>query len=130
MARPSSRYPTALELEILKVLWSQGPCSVRQLQEALAPARGLAYTTVSTMLTIMANKKYVRRAKTGAGAMFEAAIKHVDASGDMLHDLVERVFDGSVPAVVQHLLETSDLDAEELKTIRQLISKKQKEQRP
>lgn len=129
MPRPSSRHPTDLELEILKVLWSHGPSSVRQIQEALAD-RGLAYTTVATMLTIMANKKYVRRAKAGPGALYEAAIQQNDAAGGMLHDIVERVFDGSVPAVLEHLLETSDLDAQELKTIRQIISRKQKEQRP
>jgi predicted transcriptional regulator len=103
---------------------------VRQIQEALAPARELAYTTVVTMLTIMTNKKYVRRAKSGAGYAYEAIVKRDDASNNMLQDVVERMFAGSVPAVVQHLLETADLDEEELKTIRQLISRKQKEQQP
>jgi predicted transcriptional regulator len=128
MARPSSRHPTELELEILKVLWSQGPCSVKQIQEALA-TRELAYTTVMTMLTIMTNKKYVRRTKAGVGIMYEAAIKQDAASGNMLQDIVDRVYDGSVPAVVQQLLESSDLDARELEAIRQLISRKQKEKR-
>jgi BlaI family penicillinase repressor len=128
MARPSSRHPTELELEILKVLWSQGPCSVKQIQEALA-TRELAYTTVMTMLTIMTNKKYVRRTKAGAGNVYEAALKQDAASGNMLQDIVDRVYDGSVPAVVQQLLESSDLDARELEAIRQLISRKQKEKR-
>ena len=129
MARPPSKHPTELELEILKVLWQHGPASVRQIQEALSPARELAYTTVMTMLTIMTNKKYVRRSKSGPGSVYEAAVAQDDASTNMLQDLVERMFAGSVPAVMQHLLETSDLDAEELKAIRQLISKKQKEQK-
>lgn len=129
MARPSSRYPTELELAILKVLWSQGPCSVKQIQEALASTRGLAYTTVMTMLTIMTNKKYVRRTKAGTGNVYAAAIEQDAASNNMLQDLVQRVYDGSVPAVMQQLLETSDLDAQELEAIRQLIRRKQKEQR-
>ena len=129
MARPSSRHPTELELEILKVLWNQGPCSVKQIQEALAGTRGLAYTTVMTMLTIMTNKKYVRRTKAGGSNTYEAAIKQDAASGNMLQDIVDRVYDGSVPAVMQQLLESSDLDAHELEAIRQLISRKQKEQR-
>ena len=58
-----------------------------------------------------------------------AAIKQDAASGNMLQDIVDRVYDGSVPAVVQQLLESSDLDAGELEAIRQLISRKQKEQR-
>lgn len=129
MARPLSRHPTELELEILKILWSQGPCSVKQIQEALAETRGLAYTTIMTMLTIMTNKKYVRRNKAGASNMYEAAIQQDAASSNMLQDIVDRVFDGSVPAVVQQLLESSDLDAQELEAIRQLISRKQKGKR-
>jgi BlaI family transcriptional regulator, penicillinase repressor len=129
MARPLSRHPTELELEILKILWNQGPCSVKQIQEALAGTRGLAYTTIMTMLTIMTNKKYVRRNKAGASNTYEAAIKQDAASSNMLQDIVDRVFDGSVPAVVQQLLESSDLDAQELEAIRQLISRKQKGKR-
>jgi predicted transcriptional regulator len=129
MARPSSRHPTELELEILKVLWTQGPSSVKQIQEALAQTRELAYTTVTTMLTIMANKRYVRRTKSNAGAVYAAAIEQEAASGNMLQDLVDRVYDGSVPAVMQQLIETSDLDTNELEAIRQLIRRKQKEQR-
>src|SRR5262249_37088845 len=129
MARPSSRHPTELELEILKALWARGPCSVKQIQEALAESRELAYTTVMTMLTIMTNKKYVRRVSSGSGNTYEAVIGQEAASGNMLQDLVDRVYDGSVPAVVQQLLESSDLDADELEAIRQLIRRKQKEQR-
>jgi predicted transcriptional regulator len=129
MPRPSSRHPTELELEILKALWSRGPCSVKQIQEALAGTRELAYTTVTTMLTIMVNKKYVRRVRSGGGINYEAVVRQEAASGNMLQDLVDRVFDGSVPAVVQQLLESSDLDAAELESIRQLIRRKQKEQR-
>src|SRR4029079_11080068 len=126
MARPSSRHPTELELEILKVLWNQGPSSVKQIQEALGETRGLAYTTIMTMLTIMTNKKYVRRTKVGASNMYEAAIQQDAASSNMLQDLVDRVFDGSVPAVVQQLLESSDLDADQLESIRHLIPPTQK----
>ena len=129
MARPSSRHPTELELEILKILWTQGPSSVKQIQEALAQTRELAYTTITTMLTIMANKRYVRRTRSGTGAVYAAAIAQEAASSNMLQDLVDRVYDGSVPAVMQQLIETSDLDPQELEAIRQLIRRKQKEQR-
>jgi predicted transcriptional regulator len=130
MPRPSSKHPTELELEILKVLWADGPSSVRQIQAALAPERDLAYTTVMTMLTIMANKGYVRRAKAGPGYVYRAHIKQGEASSGMLQDLIDRLFGGSTAAVMQHLLETSDLDAEELKELRQLVARKRKEQKP
>lgn len=127
MARRQFRQPTKLELEILKVLWSQGPSSVRQIQAALAPAKELAYTTVMTMLLIMIDKGYVRRRKLGPGNLYAATIEQEAASSNLLQDVVDRVFDGSVTAVVQHLIETSDLDSDELKAIRQLVNRKQQE---
>ncbi len=130
MPRPTSKHPTELELEILKILWSQGPASVRQIQEALAPDRGLAYTTVMTMLTIMANKGYVRRTKSGTGFVYRARIRQQDTSSGMLQDLTDRLFGGSTAAMMHHLLETNDLDTEELNELRQLIARKRKDQKP
>jgi predicted transcriptional regulator len=128
MARRGSKHPTDLELEILKVLWAAGPCSVKQLQEGLAGSRELAYTTVTTMLTIMANKGFVRKQPRGAGHVYEALIPRHEATGNMLRDLIDRVYDGSTLAVVQSLLETTDLDADELAAIRRLVNRKAKEQ--
>jgi BlaI family penicillinase repressor len=130
MPRRSSKHPTELELEILKTLWAAGPSSVRQIQDALAPERGLAYTTVMTMLTIMANKGYVRRAKVGNGFVYRARIEQQAASSGMLQDLTDRLFGGSTAAVVQHLLDTSELDTKELDQCRQLVARKRKEQKP
>jgi BlaI family transcriptional regulator, penicillinase repressor len=128
MARRGSKHPTDLELEILKALWALGPCSVKQIQERLAASRGLAYTTVVTMLTIMANKRFVRKRRLRNGYVYEALVPRDKASGNMLQDLIDRVFDGSTLAVVQSLLVTTDIDAEELTQIRRLINRKAKEQ--
>lgn len=128
MARPASRQPTELELEILKILWRDGPASGRQVRDALVPFRDLAYTSVMTIMNIMARKGYVRRTKQGAGYVYRPCISEKDATRSMLQDVVDRVFDGSAVAVMQHLLDTADLDADELRRIRQLISRKAKEQ--
>src|SRR5205823_3099150 len=128
MARRGSKHPTDLELEILKVLWTSGPCSVKQIREGLAASRGLAYTTVATMLTIMANKGFVRKRRSGTGSAYEALVPRHKASGGMLQDLIDRVYDGSTLAVVQSLLDTADIDADELAEIRRLVNRKAKEQ--
>ena len=128
MARPASRHPTELELEILKVVWREGPASVRQVRDALVPFRDLAYTSVMTIMTIMTRKGYLRRTKAGAGYVYKAAIKEEKASRGMLQDIVDRVFAGSAVAVMQHLLETADLDADELAQIGQIVNRKAKEQ--
>ena len=128
MARRGSKHPTDLELEILKVLWAAGPCTVKQLQEGLAASRELAYTTVTTMLTIMASKGFVRKRRQGTGHEYEALVPRQEASRNMLRDLIDRVYDGSTLAVVQSLLDTIDLDADELAEIRRLVNRKAKEQ--
>src|SRR4051794_13222152 len=118
MARPASSNPTQLELEILKIIWRTGPASVRQVRDALATAgRPLAYTSVMTIMNIMARKKYLRRAKAGGGSAaftYAARIQEKPTLGRMLRDLVDRVFNGSTAAVMQNLLAATDLDPEEL----------------
>ena len=127
MARPTSRHPTELELAILKVLWRDGPCSVRQVRDALVEFRDLAYTSVMTIMGIMARKKYVRRNKSSGSFVYKAVLTEESTGGNMLDDIVNRVFDGSAVAVMQRLIETADLDADELAQIRQIIQRKAKE---
>lgn len=128
MARPTSRHPTELELAILKILWRDGPRSVRQVRDALVEFRDLAYTSVMTILGIMTRKGYVRRNKSGGSFVYKAVLTEQAAGRGMLRDIVDRVFDGSAVAVMQHLIETGDLDADELAQVRQLINRKAKEQ--
>jgi predicted transcriptional regulator len=127
MPRLSSKHPTELELEILKVLWRIGPANVRQVRDELAAVRDLAYTTVMTMMTIMDSKGYVKRAKDGRSFIYEATYQEQKAFKSMLQDVVDRLFGGSAKAVMQHLLETSELDEDELKQIRLLINRKTRE---
>jgi len=128
MARSASKHPTELELEILKVVWRIGPATVRQVREELAVVRDLAYTSVMTMMTIMTRKGYLKRTKDGRSFIYQATYKEQKASKSMLQDIVDRLFGGSTTAVMQHLLETSDLDDNELKQIRQLINRKSRKE--
>jgi predicted transcriptional regulator len=127
MPRSASRHPTELELEILKVLWRTGPATVRRVRDELAAVRDLAYTSVMTMMTIMVGKGYLKRTKDGRSFIYQATYHETKATKSMLQDIVDRLFGGSTAAVMQHLLETSDLDDEELKQIRSLINRKARE---
>ena len=127
MARPSSRHPTELELEILKILWQAGPLPVRRVRDALAPARDLAYTSVMTIMNIMVDKGYLARRKQGASYVYRARIREKATTGRMLRDLVTRVFDGSASAVMVNLLESADLDEAEVKRLRELLNRKSQE---
>ena len=132
MARPVSKHPTELELEILKILWQQGPLPTREVREALAKgdaARDLAHTSVVTILNIMVKKKYLRRTKSGAAYTFHPLVDKEDISQNMLDDLVDRVFDGSAAHLMLNLLERTDLDATEIRRLRKLISRKAREEK-
>ena len=127
MVRPTSKHPTELELEILKILWRAKPLTGRQVRDALAEFRELAYTSVMTIMGIMVDKGYVRRKKQGGSYVYSTRIKQETTTRRMLLDLVERAYDGSVTSAVVNLLETSDIQPEELEQLRKLIRHKTKQ---
>jgi predicted transcriptional regulator len=131
MARSRSEHPTELELEILKVLWDESPLPVREVRARLDEQAGrpLSHSTVITMLNIMYDKGYLRRRKQGKAFLFTPKAPKERVTGRMMGDLLARVFDGSPSAMVLNLLETADLDAEELAELRRLIGRKAKEKR-
>ena len=132
MARPASEHPTQLELEILKVLWDDSPLPVREVRARLEAEanRPLAHSSVITMLNIMHRKGFLRRRKQGKSFLFSPKVKKENVTGGIMGDLLSRVFDGSPSAMVLNLLETADLDSEELAELRKLITRKAREQKP
>ena len=131
MARPGSEHPTELELEILKVLWEESPLPVRTVRDRLEENAGrtLTHSSVITMLNIMVRKGYLRRKKEGKAFLFSPQVERQSVTGSMVGDMLSRVFDGSSAEMVLNLIETADLDAEELGELRSLISRKAKEQK-
>lgn len=128
MSRPASRYPTELELLILKVLWQNSPLRAREIQHALADGnRALAKTSVITTLNTMVEKKYLSRKQQGNAYLFSPRITESDVSEKVLGDVVDRVFDGSPSAVLLKLFDVKDVDPNELKELRRIINRKLKD---
>jgi len=114
---------TATELEMMNVIWRIGPCSVHQVVEALRPQRELAYTSVSTIIRILEQKKYVHSIKEGRGHLYQAAVSKQAYQATSLARLVSNVFDGTPTLLVQRLLDSKQLSAAELESIRALMRK-------
>lgn len=122
MARPTSKYPTELELEILKIIWRDGPMTVKNVAGKLATKkRKLAITTVQTVMVIMLRKGYLDRGKTGGNFIYKPRLSQAKASRGMVQDLVSRLFGGSAPAMVEALLDGRKLSRDEAKQIRSLV---------
>jgi predicted transcriptional regulator len=130
MPRSEPEHPTELELEILKVLWQQSPLPVRDVRARLESeaGRALAHSSVITMLNIMHRKGFLKRRKVGNAFLFSPRVEKQRVTGRMMGDLLSRAFDGSAAAMMLNLIETSDLDADELAELRRLINRKSKEQ--
>lgn len=128
MARPSSRYPTELELQVLKILWRDGESSVMSVRDALADDQGrdIARTSVVTTLNIMTDKRLVRRRQAGRAYLFTAAVTQAHISNGMLGDLLERVFDGSAEALLLNLLDSEHVDEQEHQALRRLINRRRR----
>jgi predicted transcriptional regulator len=116
------RKPTDAELAILRVLWAQGPCTVRQVAEALGREAG--YTTILKLLQIMAEKDLVRRDETARTHVYDAAYSEDQTQRQLVTDLLNRAFGGSAAKLVMQALATSKTTPKELAEIRKLLEKR------
>src|ERR1700677_48072 len=89
---------TPLELEIMQVLWSEGPSTVHDVRPKLKAQ--LAYNTVQTMLNVLLRKGKVKRVQEGRAFRYRAAVDRKRASGSAVQDLVLRMFGGSPEALL------------------------------
>ncbi|MEM7264214.1 MAG: BlaI/MecI/CopY family transcriptional regulator [Planctomycetota bacterium] len=123
MARPRSPHPTEGELEILRVLWSEGPLELGALREQLAAERGreIANTTVATMLKVMEEKGFVKKAKGERSYRWSARVTRKKTSRGLVGRVVDKVFDGSAKGLVTHMIEDGRLSDADLAEIRALL---------
>jgi BlaI family transcriptional regulator, penicillinase repressor len=121
MPRPKHEHPTPAELEVLQLLWDRGPSTVRQVMEVLNRRRRRAYTSVMSLLNVMAEKGLLKRRPQGRAYLYEARVEREKTVGEMLRDLLGRAFDGSAASLVARLLDESSPSPRELAEIRDTI---------
>jgi BlaI family transcriptional regulator, penicillinase repressor len=119
VVKSAGRKPTDAELGILRVLWSRGPSTVRQVAEAMG--RESAYTTLLKLLQIMTEKRLVRRDESTRTHVYEAAYTEDQTQKQLITDLLDRVFDGSAAKLVLQALSSSRTSPAELAEIKKLI---------
>jgi predicted transcriptional regulator len=118
--QPAPR-PTDAELAILRVLWERGPCTVRQVFEALSVDRDLGYTTALKMLQIMHEKGLVQRDDSDRTHVFTASQTQIQTQRTLLDDLLDKAFGGSSMSLVMQALATRKASREDLAEIRKML---------
>ncbi len=121
MAKRTTPRPTDAELAILRVLWSRGPSTVRQVHEDLARERSTGYTTTLKLLQIMAEKGLVERDKSQRTHVYRTRLTQQKTQKQLVGDLLARAFSGSARQLVMQALSAGDVSAEELAEIRRFL---------
>jgi BlaI family penicillinase repressor len=115
--------PTKMELAILRVLWDKGPGSVREIQARLSETRETGYTTALKMLQIMTEKGLVERDETVRPQIYRAKFSQERTQKQLLQDLLQRAFGGSVKALVMQAISTKKSSPADLEAIEKLLDR-------
>ena len=113
--------PTDSELKILKVLWEQGPSTVRSINDELNKFKEVGYTTTLKILQIMTEKQLVTRIKDGRNHVYSAAVEQNAAQQQLLDKLLKNVFGGSAKKLVMQALGSRQASNQELEEIKKFI---------
>jgi BlaI family transcriptional regulator, penicillinase repressor len=113
--------PTDAELEILTVLWSRGPSTVRDVHEITAKSKSTQYTTVLKLMQIMAEKGLLLRDEERRAHVYEAACPPEWTQKQLAGDLLQRAFNGSAARLLQGALSARKTSKTELAELRKLL---------
>ncbi len=128
MPRPRTEHPTPGELDVLSILWDSGPSTARAVWTVLNEQRKRHYTSVNSLLNTMVDKGLLTRHSDQRAFLYEAAIEREETQGQLVQDLVGRVFEGSPSGLVLQVLDQCDPSPEEMDQIVKLIQQFRKQQ--
>lgn len=116
--------PTKSELEILKVLWENGPCTVRQVNDKLnKQTRAVQYTSTLKLMQIMQDKGLLKRDDTNMKHIYSTAEPEQKTKNALLEKFVDSLYHGSASNLVMQLLGNKKTNKKELQAIKDLLNK-------
>jgi BlaI family transcriptional regulator, penicillinase repressor len=121
VAAVSAPAPTEAELEILKVLWDQGPRTVREVHAAIGQAKPVAYTTVLKQMQVMQHKGLLTRSERFRSHVYRPRQAQAQVQRRLAQSLLARVFAGSTRGLLQSALAGRRVPAAEIEQIRRLL---------
>lgn len=123
MARRKIPQPTDGELTILRILWDNGPSTVRAVNDAMNKTKATGYTTTLKLMQIMTEKGLLIRDKSQFKHVYKPAISEEKTQKQLVGDLLERAFSGSAEKLVMRALSAKKVSAKELAEIRKMLKK-------
>jgi predicted transcriptional regulator len=116
--------PTEAELEILNILWANGPSTVRDVHTQSSKETG--YTTILKQMQVMVEKGLLERSERFRSHVYEARIAKQQTQQRLARNLVQRAFDGSAKSLVLGALSAQKVSPEELAEIREMLHRFEK----
>lgn len=123
-ATPEAISLSDLQLDLMRVLWSRGACTTTEVTEALKAERGLAHTTVSTLLTRLEKRGVVAVQRAGRQLVYRAVVDEAAVRRSMVSDLLGTLFGGDAQALVAHLVREDEIAADDLAAVRELLAQR------
>ena len=121
---------TGAEWEVMDAVWTLGGSpSVREVLEHAYPEGEKAYTTVQTVMNTLVRKGFLRRKKTGLVNFYTPTRSRGQLASVETSSLISRIFDGSVPALANHLIESENLSLDEIEALRRILARKARDLR-
>lgn len=121
----SQHHLSDLQLAIMRSIWAHGEATVTQVHADLQAQRGLAPTTVATMLSRMEKKELVEHRTEGRQFVYRARVTEQDVRRSMVGELTDLLFEGDPAELVNHLLAGRDFSADDLARVKALLDEKE-----
>ncbi len=121
---PETHQLTDLQIALMRVLWDRGQATVAEICEALKGERGLALTTVATLLSRLEKRGVVSHETRARQFVYQPLVTEADVRHSMVHELTARLFDGDVAAMMSHLLTQREISPGDLERIKQMLDER------
>lgn len=119
---PETHQLTDLQIALMRVLWDRREATVAEIAEALRGERGLAQTTIATLLSRLERRGVVAHRSKARQFIYSPLVTESEVQRSMVTELTERLFDGDVTALMTHLLSASEVSSGDLERIKELIA--------
>lgn len=121
---PETHQLTGLQIAIMRVLWDRGQATVAEICEALKAERGLALTTVATLLSRLEKRGVVGHETRARQFIYRPLVTEADVRHSMVRELTEKLFDGDIAAMMSHLLTQREISPGDLDRLREMLQER------